>query len=57
MGVRGRWGVVGSGWGVMVVVCVRVWAVVVMWVAVDAGFVCIGVIVIRWEGLFGWVME
>ncbi len=50
-------GVVGSGWGVMVVVCVRVWAVVVMWVVLDAGSLCVGVGVIWWEGLVGGVME
>ncbi len=57
MCVRGCCGGVGSGWRVMVVMCVRVWVVAVMWVVLDAGLVCIGVVVIRWEGLVGWVME
>ena len=47
---------VGSGWGVMVVVCVRVWAVAVMWVVVCAGLVGIGVVVSCWEVLVGGVV-
>ncbi len=57
MGVRGCCGVVASGWGVMVVVCVRAWAIVVMWVVVDAVSVCSGVVVSWWKGLVGGVME
>ena len=55
--MRGCCGEVGSGRGVLAVVCVRVWAVVVMRVVADAGLVCIGVILSRWEGLVGGVLE
>jgi hypothetical protein len=57
MGVRGCCGVVGCDWRVMVVVCVRVWAVVGLGVVVVAVFVCMGVILSRWDGLVGGVLE
>jgi hypothetical protein len=39
--VRGCCGIVGSGWRVVVVVCVRVWAVAVVWVGLGVCLACI----------------
>ncbi len=47
----------GSGWGVMVAVCVGVWAAVVVLSVVNVVAVCIWVVVCCWKVLAGGVVD